>query len=618
MDKRGIQKPITPFRRSLRGYAFDPQLSVQFETFSYSEVTYSIPWEKNLGLGPSGEYIEVVDFDPASKCFYQPVDPNDPDFLAQDGLAPSEANPQFHQQMVYAVAMTTIEHFERALGRRVLWSPDMKGPVDTEYVQKLRIYPHALRQPNAYYDPQRKALLFGYFPAIDSQPGKVYPGTVFSCLSQDIVAHETTHAILDGMHRSLLIPSNPDTLAFHEAFADIIALFQHFSIPGVLQSQIAKSRGDLRSHHHLLGELAVQFGMATGHYGALRSAIGHVDPTTGWTPIVPDPTELLNTMKPHDRGSILVAAVFDAFLKIYERRTADLFRIASYVCGQNSAQYLHPDLVSRLAGEAAKTARHIMELCIRALDFCPPVDLNFGDYLRALITADVQQVPKDEWGYRVAIVEAFRMRGIYPKGLRSLSVDTLLWEHPEPIVNKILSPRLNVLRRWANQYVYLDSRNASEPRRKIFERLIEWRIAIHKSIKSIFSSLNNNDCNALAKALGIDLSLNDKFEIRSLQFTHKISPDGRSYPQALISIIQENKANPSDKNSKFYGGCTVVIDLYSGEIDYVIRKNVKSQARLQAIKEFNSSKRQSLHDLYFSQHTDTCQIALIHQQDQEF
>ena len=43
--------------------------------------------------------------------------------LAQDGLEPSESNPQFHQQMVYAVAMNTIQSFERALGRRVMWAP---------------------------------------------------------------------------------------------------------------------------------------------------------------------------------------------------------------------------------------------------------------------------------------------------------------------------------------------------------------------------------------------------------------------------------------------------------------------------------------------------------------
>ena len=32
-------------------------------------------------------------------------------------------------------------------------------------MRRLRIYAHALRERNAYYSPDKKALLFGYFPA---------------------------------------------------------------------------------------------------------------------------------------------------------------------------------------------------------------------------------------------------------------------------------------------------------------------------------------------------------------------------------------------------------------------------------------------------------------------
>src|SRR6185369_4705743 len=109
--------------------------------------------------------------------------------LVQDGLRPAEANPQFHQQMVYAVAMRTIQHFEEALGRVALWSPRR-----VEYnVQRLRIYPHALRAENAFYSPERIALLLGYFTASERSSGDVLPGSiVFSAVSHDIIAHETT------------------------------------------------------------------------------------------------------------------------------------------------------------------------------------------------------------------------------------------------------------------------------------------------------------------------------------------------------------------------------------------------------------------------------------------
>ena len=87
--------------------------------------------------------------------------------LAQDGLPPSESNPQFHQQMVYAVAMRTIRSFEQALGRLALWRSDRHGAdgqtTGEQYVQRLRLYPHALREANAFYSPDKKAVLFGYF-----------------------------------------------------------------------------------------------------------------------------------------------------------------------------------------------------------------------------------------------------------------------------------------------------------------------------------------------------------------------------------------------------------------------------------------------------------------------
>jgi hypothetical protein len=61
-----------------------------------------------------------------------------------------------------------------------------------------------------------------------------------------VVAHETTHALLDGLHRYYQYQTNPDIAAFHEAFADIVALFQHFTIPAALKYTIAKSQGDLK------------------------------------------------------------------------------------------------------------------------------------------------------------------------------------------------------------------------------------------------------------------------------------------------------------------------------------------------------------------------------------
>ena len=293
------------------------------------------------------------------------------------------------------------------------------------FVERLRIYPHALREANAYYNPAKIAVLFGYFPAPADADDLVAGTTVFTCLSHDIVAHEVTHALLDGLHERFSEPTNTDVLAFHEGFADIVAIFQHFTNPEVLRDQIARTQGDLEKQN-MLGQLAQQFGRATKRGQALRDALGFTDKKGKWHRFRPSPSYLRAASEPHDRGAVLVAAVFEAFLKMYKARAVDLLRIASQGTGILPAGELHPALVNRLADEAAKSAKHILEMCIRALDYCPPVDITFGDYLRALITSDYDLYPEDEHNYRTAVLQAFSLYGIRPGDIRNLSLEGLL------------------------------------------------------------------------------------------------------------------------------------------------------------------------------------------------
>ena len=213
--------------------------------------------------------------------------------------------------------------------------------------------------------------------------------------------------------------------ALHEAFSDIVAIFQHFSHPEVLEDQIARTRGDLEKQS-LLGALAQEFGEALGRGGALRDALGHVVDGQ-WEMREPDNRILKRLTGPHARGSILVAAVFRAFLSIYRGRVADLYRIASNGRGILPDGEVDPDLVRRLASEAAKSARHILRICIRAMDYVPPVNVDFGDYLRAIITSDHDLYPEDEYGYRRAIIEAFSSWGIVPDGMAVVTESNLLW-----------------------------------------------------------------------------------------------------------------------------------------------------------------------------------------------
>ena len=591
-------RPLPPPQRQLRIYALDPSVAKRLDSVSVYQATLSVPWDdepstdKPLLPGPIGEYLEVLDVDPASDRVYDPVDLNDKKLLAQDGLPPSEGNPKFHQQMVYAVAMTTIGHFERALGRRALWAPHYaEAPgragdmtVKAHYVPRLRIYPHALRAENAYYSPEKKALLFGYFPATGGEGDVTTPGTtVFSCLSSDIVAHEMSHALLDGLHRRFQDASNPDVPAFHEAFADIVALFQHFTLKELVNFEIGKARGEL-SAASLLSGIAKQFGEGSGRAGPLREYGG-----AGMADLDYD-----KTFEAHDRGSILVFAVYQAFLAIADRRTDDLIQLATGGTGILPAGTLHPSLVERLTDEVAKTARQMLTMCIRALDYCPAIDITFGEYLRALITADRDAYPDDPLHYRLAFLESFRKWKLLPRDVRTISEETLAWSAPDDPSPAWLKGLLSKIDLGWNQKL---------KRAEIFALNDKNRYALWRAMHRVFASDPD-----LYKQFGLLPDLprykedgtvmheakkgETTFDIYSVRPTRRVEPDG-SFRVEVIAVIQQRipvaldgtampqGVSPGDDFFWFRGGATIIIDPREGfeEIRYSIIKNTGSADR---------------------------------------
>ena len=604
--------PDPPSRR-LRVYAKDPSLLSQLGTFEVGEVTLDVRWEKltTRKHGFVGGYLAVADRDDGTAA-YTGVDLDDPRLLATDGWQPSEGNPQFHQQMTYAVAMKTVEHFERALGRPVQWrheiNPDDPND-DSGFCRHLTIRPHALQTANAFYSPGDVTIRFGSYPA--PAGSRQIPGSpIYTCLAHDIVVHETTHAVLDGMYRRFNEPSNPDVLAFHEGFADIVALLQQFANPELLGQAIAQSRGDLEAET-VLGQLAIQLGETTRGRGALRSAIGTVVDGE-WRRTVPDPTKLATITTPHARGAILVGAVFDALLAIYRARTADLLRIATGGTGRLPDGALHPDLASRLATEAAKAARHVLDMCIRALDFLPPVDVTFFDYLRALVTADYEVASNDTYNYRVAFVEAFARRGIFPgehdeqvlEGPRALSADTIRWpsfrteelsggqrakleEGYEAIVGK--------LRAYADDCVYTTDRE------ELFHTTRRHRAGLHEILENVMAAVPG-----FAASLGMG---EGSFEVHTLRQAMRARPDGRFAPQVIATLTQTApmdaddhagapSADPSTEPSadppgahpggrSFRGGSTLVVDLTSPEpLKYRIVKHIDDEGRRAAARRY--------------------------------
>lgn len=550
-----------PTSRPLKVYAFDPSRGRTLGNY----MTVTVPYEK-LEHGLRGKYLEVIDYDSSNDCYYQPADLNHPSVLIQGGFEPSESDPRFHQQMVYAVASRTIKVFEFALGRKIKWGFNRNLPSGEKL--PLRIYPHAMQQANAFYSRDLKGLVFGYFPASDSDPVSNLPGqTIFTCLSHDIIAHETTHALIDGQRMHFMEATSPDTLAFHEGFADIVALFQHFSFKEVLLDVIKRTGGliyrsnidaDVKadsgqeeitselSTANPLVQLAKQFGEAMGQRAALRSALG----------TKPNAKDIENLFEPHDRGAILVAAVFDAYFTIYISRIRDLLRIAGFNSQISAGKEIHPDLAERLAAEASKTAENFLNICVRALDYCPPVDIRFGDFLRAVITADFDLVSDDPYGYRAAIIDAFRLRGIRPTNVISYAEESLRWCPPEDINGKKL----------------------------ICEGL---KFDLFRKLTAEEKKSNARSLHAFAEKyraeLGFDPDPKLKIFVHSFHPVHRIGPDGQLRMEAVAEIVQSTKVplDPLDASlgdMTFYGGATLIIDVSQespGEIRYAVIKSLE-------------------------------------------
>jgi len=514
-----------PARRPLKIFAFDPMLG----RAARNRISIDVPNEP-LAPGPIGSRIEVVDYDASNRLRYPPVDLNDPAVLMAGGIDPMEAEPRFHQQMVYAVASRVVENFERALGRRWAFRGD----------RPLRIYPHAFEGRNAFYHSGLKALLFGYFQADLDDPGPNIPGqTIYTCLSHDIIAHEMSHAMVDRMREHFLEPSNPDTLAFHEGFADIIAILQHFSFTGILRQTITAQRGDLRAPGPML-ELASEFGYATGRQAALRTAL---DPDAK-----PDVQLYQTTSEPHERGSVLVHAVFDAFFSTYQARIADLLRISGDGTAASDHE-LHPDLVGRVAEEAAKTAQNVLTMCIRAFEYLPPVDLTYGDYLRALVTSDFEVVPDDPLEQRNALIEAFRVRGIVPHGVSSLALNALLW--PPRTVSEPL------------------------PRQQVVDELQAGALAFTPTQAGAGRHWDPKALNAWAVRHADELDLDGGRPIRVQGFhaLYRVTREGQLRIELVVQFIQTAGDNEFGglAGVPLRGGCTVVASS-DGEVRYVISK----------------------------------------------
>jgi hypothetical protein len=361
----------------------------------------TIPFE-DLEPGPMGYAVHVVDYDASSQTMYAPVVVPPDDRVPAPPSDQILTDPAFHARNAYALVMRTLHRFEFALGRRVAWGTGG---------HQLKVIPHAFEQANAYYSEDSEALVFGY---VRSRRAPTFFG-----LSHDIVVHETTHALLDGLRDGFTEPSSPDQAALHEGLADIVALLSVFSLPEILipfvdqipgrpeASRRARPPAGMLDRDAVTRDRLTQtvlFGLADELRGDAPEA--RVNALRRSVAIKParDILDRFEFEEPHRRGEVLVAAVLNAFLDAWvDRVERGLSPETRYVSRE------------RVAEEGATIAEILLTMAIRAIDYTPPVHIEFGDYLSALLTAD-REIRSDDsrYGLRDRLRASFDAFGIAP------------------------------------------------------------------------------------------------------------------------------------------------------------------------------------------------------------
>lgn len=303
----------------------------------------------------------------------------------------------FIQVSVFATVLKTIYMFEEedSLGRLVQWSFD--GP-------QLMVVPRAGKWANAFYERDSRSLQLFYFdtPA----------GTIYTSLSRDIIAHETGHAVLDGIAPALYHAITPQSLALHEGIADMTALFLAIESDDLRDAVLQQTGGSIQNST-AFNSIAEEFGRAldpAGRAHYLRNLRNErtLDPNDTSVDEDGRPNRV-DRHEPHALSEVLSGALYRVLTRLHEqlaRRYVDAGR---------------PPLPA--SGRALGIGgRRIRRMYLRALDYLPPGEASFGDYARAIIAADRAAHPEDDQE-RTWLKEEFVRRGM-ASGDEALEVET--------------------------------------------------------------------------------------------------------------------------------------------------------------------------------------------------
>jgi len=370
----------TGLRIPVQVYYKDPDVAETTEIAGIDD-EFTTPWEPGLRDGPTSARFAVVDYDSTKNELTPPAiwDRKNNCYVAPDGKTVLDGQTkdlyQYHQLSVWAIVQNTLDFFESsaALGRRISWA--FEG-------NRLIIVPHAGYGENAYYDRDSKSLQLYWF---DNDKG-----TVFTCLSSDIVNHEFGHAVLDGLRPHYYESVDAQTAAFHEFLGDLTAILMAFRNNAFRKIALKESNGKL-TDAQLLAGLAQQFSKATEGAPYLRSGLNNNTMK-----------RLAGNLEPHALSEVMTGAMFDILMRVFASHQKNEVKRAQAV---GSAK---PSDIRALAD----TVPRMQMLAIQPLDLLPPCAVTFRDYALAVLRSEQVANPTDPSGYRQLMIDCFIKRGV--------------------------------------------------------------------------------------------------------------------------------------------------------------------------------------------------------------
>lgn len=543
--------------------------------------------DEALTAGPMGYRVQIVDYDTTAQRYHGahalPASSEREPAAWKEGRPSIVDDYRFHAQNVYALVMKTLSRFEYALGRRIGWS---------FATHQIKVAPHGMLDANAFYAPGAEGLVFGYFPGMHRR-------TVYTCLSHDVVVHETTHALLDALRERFLDPSSPDQAALHEGFADVIALLSVFAqqelVEALLRGPRKRPKRGGRPETIDASRLTVEalkqsalFGLADEMGEEMEGVRGSALRQSTRLPVDPALKDTEEFQEPHRRGELLVAAVLHAFVTAWAKWIA-----GSAAAGQKAFG------LRRVAEGGADIADLLVTMWIRAIDYMPPVHLEFGDALSAALTADTEARPDDSrYNLRDAALRAFAAYGFVP------AADTAsegLWKRA-PADLSYASVRFESMRTDKDEvFRFLwDNRDALELRADTYAKVLSVRpstrvgqdgFTLHETLAEYYQVARLTP--AELRGLGIRPPRGWIEELKAARAAKAAKAAGRHPASRPVNTHANDDADdaatdddgmPSDDaaddgmTTPLYGGGTLIFDEY-GRLKYHIHNDVFGKAR---------------------------------------